>query len=142
MTSGGNAIIREAVAHVLIIDDDPSVILTLSRMLEFEGHQVATVESAQAAYVAVDARPPDAILLDMRMPQIGGLEFLRTLRSQPDRRTIPVGVVTGDYFLTDAVLQELAALGATIRYKPLWMEDLQALMRAMLGPASQPAARS
>jgi CheY-like chemotaxis protein len=37
MTSGGNAIIREAVAHVLIIDDDPSVILTLSRMLEFEG---------------------------------------------------------------------------------------------------------
>ena len=61
MTSGGNAIIREAVAHVLIIDDDPSVILTLSRMLEFEGHQVATVESAQAAYLAVDARPPDAI---------------------------------------------------------------------------------
>ena len=129
-------------AHVLIIDDDPSVILTLSRMLEFEGHQVATVESAQAAYEAVDAKLPDAILLDMRMPQIGGLEFLRTLRSDANRRSIPVGVVTGDYFLTDAVLQELAALGATIRYKPLWMEDLQALMRAMLGPAASPASRS
>ena len=123
-------------AHVLIIDDDPSVILTLSRMLEFEGHQVATVESAQAGYDAIDARAPDALLLDMRMPQIGGLEFLRTLRNDPRRRGIPVGVVTGDYFLTDAVIQELAALGATIRYKPLWMEDLQALMRAMLGPGA------
>lgn len=122
-------------AHVLIIDDDPSVILTLARMLEFEGHQVSTVESAPAASAALEERTPDAILLDMRMPQIGGLEFLRGLRTDARRRSIPVGVVTGDYFLTDAVIQELAALGATIRYKPLWMEDLQALMRTLLGPS-------
>ena len=45
---------------------------------------------------------------------------------------MPVGIVTGDYFMKDDVLAELASLGATVRYKPVWMNDLQALTRDLL----------
>jgi hypothetical protein len=46
-----------------------------------------------------------------------------------------VAVLTGDYFLRDEALAELGALGAVVRYKPLWLDDLSALMRELLaGP--------
>ena len=58
---------------------------------------------------------------------MGGLDFVRRLRSDPRLGRLPVGIVTGDYFLDEQVVDELTALGATIRYKPVWMDDLAAL---------------
>ena len=75
---------------------------------------------------------PDAIILDLRMPLIDGLGFLRRLRAQHDQRTIPVAIVTGDYFLDDTVSNELHELGAELRFKPLWLEDLVGLARNLL----------
>ena len=121
------------VARILIIDDEPAVSLTLARMLEFEGHTVSRAENAADGLTAAVRERPDAILLDMRMPLEGGLEFLRALRRDEQLRHLPVGIVTGDYFLNEQVLVELASLGATIRYKPVWMEDLSALTRELLG---------
>jgi CheY-like chemotaxis protein len=123
------------VARILIIDDEPAVSLTLARMLEFEGHTVSRVDRAADGLLAAAEHPPDAILLDMRMPVMGGLEFLRELRRDDRLKRLPVGIVTGDYFLSEEVLLELARLGATIRYKPVWMEDLSALTRELLGAA-------
>jgi CheY-like chemotaxis protein len=121
------------VARLLLIDDDVAVSLTLARMLEFRGHQVTRLESAMAGLDAAILTPPDALILDMKMPQMGGLEFLRRLRAAPGRATLPVGVITGDYFLGDAVLEELERLGALVRYKPVGMEDLAALLDHLLG---------
>ena len=45
---------------------------------------------------------------------------------------MPVAIVTGDYFLDDAVSRELRGLGAEVRFKPLWLEDLLALARNLL----------
>jgi len=98
------------VARLLLIDDDVAVSLTLARMLEFRGHQVTRLESAIAGLDTAIHAPPDALILDMKMPQMGGLEFLRRLRATPGRETLPVGVITGDYFLGDAVLEELERL--------------------------------
>jgi len=108
---------------------------TFARMLRLEGHAVATVESAPQALEAARQHPPDALILDMRMPGSGGLDFLRRLRADDSLRAVPVGIVTGDYFLKDEVLAELGALGATVRYKPLWMADLSALAATLLGSA-------
>ena len=47
-------------------------------------------------------------------------------------RPIPVAIVTGDYFLDDSVSSELQALGAELRFKPLWLEDLVGLARNLL----------
>ena len=70
----------------------------------------------------------------MRMPITSGLQFLRLIRSRPALHETPVAIVTGDYFLSDAIQQELRALGASIRYKPLWLEDLIVLAKHLLRP--------
>jgi CheY-like chemotaxis protein len=125
---------NSCVARLLLIDDDPAVSLTLSRMLEFRGHDVTRVDSAESGLTVATGSPPDAIILDMKMPQMGGLEFLRRLRDAPGLDRLPVGVITGDYFLGESVLQELGHLGASVRYKPIRMEDLAALTDQLLAP--------
>ena len=127
-------------ARLLLIDDDPAVSLTLARMLEFRGHLVTRIESAETGLAHAIRTPPDALILDMKMPQMGGLEFLRRLRTEPGLEALPVGVITGDYFLGETILQELVRLGAVVRYKPIRMEDLSALTDQLLGQgATSPA---
>ena len=123
-------------ARILIIDDDPAVSLTLSRMLELDGHEVKCVGTAQDGLAAAADDTPDAVILDIRMPGMTGLEFLRELRSNTGLCRLPVGIITGDYFLSEQVLGEIGSLGAIVRYKPLWMADLTALTRALLSGAT------
>jgi len=120
------------VARILVIDDDATVGMTLTRMLQLDGHVVSRAETAQDGFDQAAATRLDAIILDMRMPAMGGLDFLRRLRGLPGLERLPVGIVTGDYFLDEQIIGELGALGAQIRYKPVWMDDLSALMRALL----------
>ena len=103
-------------------------------MLELQGHAVARAETAIEGLALATADPPDAVILDMRMPVMGGLDFVRRLRSDPRLERLPVGIVTGDYFLDEQVVAELTALGAVLRYKPVWMDDLAALTARLLGP--------
>jgi two-component system CheB/CheR fusion protein len=124
---------NRAVARLLLIDDDPAVGATLGRMLEFCGHAVTRSQSAEAGLAAADESRPDAVILDLKMPGMGGLEFLARLRGMPHLDTLPVGVITGDYFLGESALQELARLGAVVRYKPILMDDLAALADHLLG---------
>jgi DNA-binding response OmpR family regulator len=119
---------------ILIIDDDRSVADTFARMLKLEGFGVATALSADAGLELADNLRPAAILLDMRMPLTNGLQLLRQIRSRPHLHDVPVAIVTGDYFLTEQVQQELKALGASIRFKPMWLEDLVALARTLIAP--------
>lgn len=88
--------------------------------------------SAELGLREASAHPPDAIILDLRMPLVDGLGFLRQLRSYEAQRSTPVAIVTGDYFLDDATSTELRALGAELKYKPLWLEDLVGLARTLL----------
>jgi DNA-binding response OmpR family regulator len=119
---------------ILIVDDDRSVADTFARMLKLEGFGVATALSAESGLELANAVRPDAIILDMRMPITNGLQFLRSVRQAPELENIPVAIVTGDYFLTDPVQQELRKLGASIRFKPLWLEDLIALAKTLINP--------
>lgn len=123
-------------ARFLIIDDDETVGLTLSRMLELEGHHASRALSAEAGLALAAAERPDAIIVDMRMPIMGGLEFLRHLRADPVLHALPVGIVTGDYFLGEDVMAELETLGARIRTKPVFMQDLVALAQELLGTSA------
>lgn len=121
-----------ATRTILIVDDDPSVTETFERMLRLEGYQVVSALSADAGLAQAARSQPHAIILDLRMPLVDGLQFLRTLRSRDEHAKMPVAIVTGDYFLDDAVSRELRALGAEVRFKPLWLEDLLALARNLL----------
>jgi two-component system response regulator MprA len=121
------------VARFLIIDDDETVGLALGRMLEVEGHEALRALSAEAGLAMAASDRPDAIIVDMRMPVMGGLELLRVVRADTDLKSLPVGIVTGDYFLDDEVIAELHALGACMRIKPIDLQTLSGLARELLG---------
>jgi len=119
-------------ATILIVDDDEGVTQTFARMLRLEGFQVRTALNAETGLREAEDSHPDAIILDLRMPLTDGLGFLRRLREHDEYRHTPVAIVTGDYFLDDSVSSELRELGAELRFKPLWLEDLVGLARNLL----------
>src|SRR4030088_684065 len=101
-------------------------------MLRLEGYQVRTAVSAEKGLQEADQSHPDAIILDLRMPLVDGLGLLRRLRAKAELRTTPVAIVTGDYFREDEIPNELRELGAELRLKPMWLEDLVGLARNLL----------
>jgi two-component system OmpR family response regulator len=121
-----------SIPKILIVDDDEGVTQTFARMLRLEGYQVRTAMTAEKGLAEAEQNHPDAIILDLRMPLVDGLGFLRRLRAQDAQRSVPVAIVTGDYFLDDTVSNELRELGAELRFKPLWLEDLVGLTRNLL----------
>jgi DNA-binding response OmpR family regulator len=120
------------VSKILIVDDDESVTQTFASMLRLEGYQVRTAITAENGLREAEENHPDAIILDLRMPLVDGLGFLRRLRSKDAQRTTPVAIVTGDYFLEEEISSELRELGAELRFKPMWLEDLVGLARDLL----------
>src|SRR5204863_2471239 len=72
----------EARATILIVDDDISVTWTFARMLRMEGYAVLTAFDAETGLRETAAHQPDAILLDLRMPIMDGVKFLRQLRGR------------------------------------------------------------
>jgi DNA-binding response OmpR family regulator len=124
--------VDSATRTILIVDDDRSVTDTFARILKLEGFRVATALSAEDGLELANNIRPDGILLDMRMPITSGLQFLRQVRSRPHLVDVPVAIVTGDYFLSDPIQNELKSLGAAVRFKPMWLEDLVALARTLV----------
>jgi DNA-binding response OmpR family regulator len=119
-------------ARVLIVDDDVSVTDTFSRMLRLEGYEVWAALSADEGLALAQAHRPHAVILDLRMPLTSGLQFLRAIRAIPGLTNTPVAIVTGDYYLDEAQATEIKDLGAELRYKPLWLEELVTLARQLL----------
>jgi len=126
--------INRSLASILIVDDDEAVTQTFARMLELEGYAVRTAINAETGLREAEEYQPDAIILDLRMPLMDGLGFLRRLRGCDGQHDTPVAIVTGDYFLDDAVSNELRQLGAELKFKPMWLEDLVGLARTLLEP--------
>ena len=132
---GYNTSVSEAAtlpASILVVDDDEGVTQTFARMLRLEGFQVRTAINAEKGLEAVSESHPDAIILDLRMPLVDGVGFLRRLRAQHALQKTPVAIITGDYFLDDAESDELRELGAELRFKPMWLEELVTLTRTLL----------
>jgi DNA-binding response OmpR family regulator len=116
---------------LLIVDDDPAVTATFARMLRLEGYAVVTALSAEAALCEMVTTRPDAVLIDLRMPLVDGLVFLRRLRAGETQWHTPVAIVTGDYQLEESVLQEVRALDASLYFKPVWFVDLIDIARRL-----------
>ena len=81
--------------HVLVIDDDDTVRRGMRLALEPAGWKVTEAENGQIALDRLAATRPDAIILDLMMPEMDGFEFLEQLRRRADWRDTPVVVVTG-----------------------------------------------
>jgi len=79
---------------ILLIDDDNSLLVTLSDFLTFEGYKVVTAESGEQGLGRLRELHPDLIILDMSMPGMGGVGFLREISSADGKPRYPVLVLT------------------------------------------------
>jgi DNA-binding NtrC family response regulator len=121
---------------VLIVDDDAALRKALATALSDLGHEPAEAADGAAALAWLVRRRADAVLLDLRMPGMDGIEVLRRIRAQADPP--PVAVLTA--VPTSANTIEAMRLGAADHLaKPIGREDLKALLARMLSaPAPVP----
>jgi PAS domain S-box-containing protein len=96
-------------ARVLIVDDDRAVLKMMSTTLRSLGYEPVCTLDGVEGLAAVDQMKPDAIVLDLIMPKMGGVEFLERLRAHPPNRTIPV-IVWSNQDLTAQERSELSPL--------------------------------
>lgn len=115
--------------RILVVDDDRAVRESLRRSLAFNGYDVALAHDGQQALDAVATDRPDAMVLDVMMPRVDGLEVCRRLRGAGD--PLPILVLTA----RDAVSERVAGLDAgadDYLPKPFALEELLARLRALL----------
>ena len=124
-----------APAHrVLVVDDDEALRSAFSRVLTKEGYTVHLAANAEDALAYVKEERPDAILLDLRMPLINGVGFLYRLRQDPANQGIAVALITGETTLDDSTISDLRSLSAEVWHKPLSLDDIRRVARALLNP--------
>lgn len=116
-------------SYVAIVDDDAAIRTSLGRALRMEGYEVELFEDGLSALKAITLRAPDAIVLDLQLPDVDGLEICRRIRSSGD--ATPILMLTA----RDAVNDRVAGLdvGADdYLVKPFDLAELLARLRALL----------
>jgi two-component system chemotaxis response regulator CheY len=96
---------------VLVIDDDWTIQQALRARLSAHGYLVALASDGPAGLRAAQAHCPQAILLDLRMPDMDGFEVLRRLRAMPELASVPVIFLTAN--IHDTVKEQARAAGAS-----------------------------
>ncbi len=115
--------------RVLVVDDEHNLTELLSMALRYEGWEVKTAGTGMAAVRAAREFEPDAVALDMMLPDMDGLEVLRRMREHNDR--LPVLFLTA----RDAVEDRIAGLtagGDDYVTKPFSLEEVVARLRALM----------
>jgi two-component system, OmpR family, response regulator MprA len=115
--------------RVLVVDDEPAVRTALERALVLEGYEVDLAADGGEALHKVAAEAPDALLLDVLMPGVDGLEVARRLRAEGDRT--PILMLTARVGVGDRV-EGLDAGADDYLAKPFALEELLARLRALL----------
>lgn len=118
---------------VLIVEDEAAVRDFFSRALQLSGFTVAEASTGEAALRMIrGGLKPDAVLLDLAMPGMGGFGFLVELQSDPRHRAIPVAIVTGHIVIPDEVRATATGLGVGIYHKPVTLEELLQLTNELI----------
>jgi two-component system response regulator MprA len=115
--------------RVLVADDDLAVRRSLERALRLEGYDVTLAADGRQTLEAVVSSPPDALVLDVRMPEVDGLEVCRRLRAISD--PTPVLMLTAKDAVSDRV-EGLDAGADDYLVKPFALPELLARLRALL----------
>jgi two-component system, OmpR family, response regulator VicR len=80
---------------VLIIDDEPFIVSSIKKILEGEGFQTVTASDKKTALQLFFTENPDLVITDIMLPFSGGFDIIEEIKSHPQKKSIPVIVVTG-----------------------------------------------
>jgi two-component system response regulator MprA len=115
--------------RVLVVDDEPAVRRALERALRLDSYEVALAADGEEALDSLAATPADAVILDISMPRLDGLEVCRRMRMGGDRT--PVLMLTARDAIDDRV-KGLDVGADDYLVKPFALRELQARLRALL----------
>lgn len=111
-------------ATILLVDDEPEVLLELAELLEMEGFCCLTATSAADALSLLRAHPDVGLVItDLRMPEESGLRLIQDLRTSADRPNIPIIVTSGHADMDDIVIALRLQVLDFLR-KPIYYEHL------------------
>lgn len=129
-TSAGNH------RRLLLIDDDPNLILLVKDYLEFRGYEVITAENGREALEVLESETPDMIICDVMMPEMDGYQLVSTIRQDPKTSWIPVLFLSAKGQSQDRV--KGLNIGADVyMVKPFEPEELVAQVESSLKQASR-----
>ncbi|MFH1414380.1 MAG: response regulator [Candidatus Omnitrophota bacterium] len=117
---------------ILVIDDEQDLANMLKIRLEANSYKAATANNGEDGLQKAKSYKPDLIILDIRMPNMDGLEVLRRLRGEPQTKTIPVIMLTGKGDSESIFKAEELGTPDYIR-KPFEVEELLNCVRKCIG---------
>ena len=117
--------------RVLVVEDDPSVRGLLQTLLSAEGYDVVTASDGLAGLVKAASTRPALMLLDLMMPDLGGVRVLEELRDDPELNETPVIVVTGKIEAVPGLQQVLGE--DSVFAKPFGVAELLARVADVTG---------
>ena len=118
-------------ARILIVDDEPNIVLSLEFLMEQAGLDVAVAEDGEAALAQLAAFRPDLVLLDIMLPRLNGYEACQRIRAHPDWSKIKVVMLSAKG--RELEVSKGLALGADAYVtKPFSTRELMALVQKLL----------
>ena len=124
-------------ARILIVDESPTQLIGIQRIVEKLGHQALTAEDGAAGVALAKAELPDLILMDVVMPNLNGFQATRQLSREGSTRDIPVVLVTTKDQDTDRMWGMRQGARAYLT-KPFAEADLTDVIGRLLGSEQQP----
>ena len=116
---------------ILIADDEPNIVTALEFLLQKAGSEAGIARNGQEALKAIEAEPPDLVLLDVMMPVASGYEVCRHIRARPDLRHIKVVMLSAKG--REAEVTKGMAMGADLYVtKPFSTRELMDQIRRLL----------
>lgn len=122
---------RTSKENILIVDDTPANLRLLSQMLDEQGYQIRPVPNGQLALTAAQAKPPDLVLLDIRMPDLDGYQVCARLKDDDRTKDIPIIFISA----LDAIDDKVRAFqvgGVDYITKPFHVEEVLARVETHL----------
>src|SRR5262249_33614297 len=101
ITPIANLTIQNTGYTILIVDDNPDNLLLMQLLLGEEGHTLQTADGAEAALAILNSWTPDAVLTDIQMPDIDGLELTRRIRVEPRNKNTVILAVSANALAED-----------------------------------------
>jgi DNA-binding response OmpR family regulator len=119
---------------VLLVEDEPNIVEAIGFILSRSGYQVHSHGDGATAVQTVRREAPDMLILDLMLPNRGGLDILRDLRADPDLKSLPVLMLTARGQKKDREQAELFGVSAFMS-KPFANGDVLERVRALIGEA-------
>jgi len=120
-------------ASILVIDDDPTARELLSTVLGYAGHMIREAADGAQGLSLIESQTPELVIVDLLMPTMDGLEFVRRLRLTPSGNTLPVIFYTAGYLQSEANTLARACGVAHLIVKPAEPQQIFKVVDTVLG---------